>query len=414
MEIFSLLELNQYIRQSLVLNFPEEYWVEAELSNVKESRGNIYCELVETEQIRGMIVAQSNAVLWRDSYSKIVNTLSSDFKNIFRNGSHVRLRVAVDYHERYGLKLNIKDIQPEYTLGLHEQARQATVSFLMNNGYFELNKKTVLPHAIKHIAVISSPTAAGLQDFLKQLTENNFGYTFMITIFPSVMQGPAVPANIISRLDQINSMSERFDLIAIIRGGGSKLDLSDFDDKNLAIAVAQVEIPVLTGIGHEIDSAVVDLVAYKNLKTPTSVASYIIEYNQAAQLRLTNILEELNWRLQRKLNDSKITLEKQHYTVKNIISSHLSKKSVYLNTVGNQISVLMMNIIKRKEKILSDYLLDFTVSDPATSLKKGYAILSQNGQNIKNIEDVTYSDLTIYILQGRITAIPREIIKYEK
>ncbi len=414
MEIFSLLELNQYIRQTLALNFPDEYWVEAELSNVKESRGNIYCDLVEIDQLRGIVCAQANAVLWKDAHKNIVKAIGTDFNKIFKNGSNVRLRVLVEYHERYGLKLNIKDIQPEFTLGFHEQARQTTISFLISNGFLELNKTKLLPGAIKNVAVVSSPTAAGYHDFIKQLTENNLGYTFNITLFPSAMQGALVSPNIIEHLDNINKFSEKYDVVTIIRGGGSKLDLSDFDDKQLAIAIAQAQIPVLTGIGHEIDSSIADLVSYKNLKTPTSVAAYILDYNQNAEKGLTDLIEELNLRLQKKLNDSQSVLERQHFFFKNLIFNVINRKATGITQIKTRITGHLFNQIKEKDLKFSEYLLNITKADPGISLEKGYAILEQNGKKIKYIGELNYSDLSIFLNDGKIIATPKEILKNEK
>ena len=272
----------------------------------------------------------------------------------------------------------------------------------------------VLPGAIKNIAVISSPTAAGYHDFIKQLTENNLGYTFNITLFPSAMQGALVSPNIIAHLENINKFREKYDVVTIIRGGGSKLDLSDFDDKQLAIAIAQTQIPVLTGIGHEIDSSIADLVSYKNLKTPTSVAAYILEYNQIAEKGLTNLIEELNLRLQKKLNDSQSILDRQHFFYKNLIFNIINKKVTKITQIKTHITSHIFSQIKEKDLKFSEYLLNITKADPQISLEKGFAILEQNGKKIKHITEINYSDLSIFVNDGKIVATPKEIIQNEK
>lgn len=415
MQIFSLLEFNQYVRQALALNFPEEYWLEAELSNVKESRGNIYCELIETDPLRGIVVAQSSAVIWKDSLKQILLQLSNDFYKVFRDGQKVRIRITLDFHERYGIKYQIKDIQPEFTLGIQERTKQETLAFLIQSDLVGKNKKTTLPVIIKNIAIISSPTAAGYADFINQISSNNFNYSFNLTLFPSAMQGGLVPADVSRQLDVINTKKENFDLVIIIRGGGSKQDMNEFDDRDLAIAIANTQIPVITGIGHETDTSVADHVAFRNLKTPTAVGAWIIEYNVSFESCLNKQLNEISQLLSRNIVQKRSLLDNYEYQIQSHFYKFTNQRKLYISQKLNELNKVIRDRLQKKSNELSEILLNVTTQDPGHVLDQGFALVAQGSSRTTSIEQIDLNkELQVYLKDGKIISTPTKTIKHEK
>lgn len=415
MQIFSLLEFNQYVRQALALNFPEEYWIEAELSNVKESRGNIYCELIETDPLRSIVIAQSQAVIWKDSLRQILSRLSDVFYNVFRDGQKVRIRIALEFHERYGIKYQIKDIQPEFTMGIQERTKQETLAFLVQSDLIGKNKKTNLPTVLKNIAIISSPTAAGYADFVTHVSKNNFNYSFNLTLFPSAMQGGLVPKDVSKQLDIINKNKELFDVVIIIRGGGSKQDMNDFDDRDLAIAIANSQIPVITGIGHETDISIADHVAYFNLKTPTAVGTWIIEYNINFETFLDKKLNEITQIVNRNINHKKSVLDNFEFQIQSQLNKFTNQRKLFVEQKLNELNNLVRNRIQKKNAELSEILLNITIQDPKHVLDQGFAIATQGHTRTSSVEQIDLNkDLQVYLKDGKIISTPNQIVKNEK
>ena len=274
----SLLELNQAIQEKIKINFPEAIWVVAEISELKINRnGHCYLELIEKDVLSENIIAKSRATIWAFTFRMLKPYFESVTGHELASGLKILIKVTVEFHELYGFSLNITDIDPNYTLGDLAQKKAATLQKLEEDGIIHMNKELDFPVVPQKIAVISSETAAGYQDFMHQLINNKFGYHYYIRLFPSIMQGMKAEESIISSLESIFQYEHFFDLVVIIRGGGSQADLNCFNNYYLAANVAQFPIPVLTGIGHDKDESIVDLVAYQKLKTPTAVAEYIIE-----------------------------------------------------------------------------------------------------------------------------------------
>ncbi len=292
-EQLKLSELNGRVKKAVGDAFTAPIWVIGEISELKMNRsGHCYLVLIEKEENGDAIIAQARATIWSYTFRMLQPYFESTTGQQLTEGLKVLVSVSVEFHELFGYSLNIRDIDPTYTLGDMARRRREIINHLQSEGVFEMNKELSLPLVPQRIAIISSPTAAGYQDFIDQLTTNPAKYLFHIRLFPAIMQGNQAETSIIGALEQIYLYEDFFDAVVIIRGGGSQADLSCFDNYNLAYYVTQFPLPVITGIGHEKDDSIVDLVAHTRLKTPTAVAEFLI--SGVAQFDLH--LDELKYR----------------------------------------------------------------------------------------------------------------------
>jgi exodeoxyribonuclease VII large subunit len=272
-----LSELNNLIRDVLLDAFPETVWVVAEISEIKENRnGHCYLELIEKDEVTDEITARTRATIWSYSYRMLKPYFETTTGEKLNAGLKILVQASVEFHPAFGLSLNIKDIDPTYTLGDMARRRNEIINRLKDEGIIDMNKELPLPEVPQKIAVISSETAAGYLDFAHQLANNTYGFKFYPKLFPAAMQGTEAVPSIIRALERIFLYDDFFDAVVIIRGGGAQADLSCFDSYELALNIAQFPLPVLTGIGHEKDDTIADLVAHTRLKTPTAVAEFLI------------------------------------------------------------------------------------------------------------------------------------------
>ena len=267
----TLTELQLIIKDSLYMALPDMYWVIAEISEIRENyNGHCYMELVEKHPDEISIRSRVKAVIWSSRYRFIKSFFENSTRESLREGIKILVRAKIDYHEIYGLSLVINDIDPAFTIGEMALKRQMILKKLEEEGVLTMNKELDFPLVPQRIAIISSSNAAGYTDFMKHLTGNSFGYVFYTALFETPMQGSETEAGVIRALEKIAGHPEKFDLAVIIRGGGSQTDLSWFDNYNIAFYITQFPLPVITGIGHEKDLSVADIVAYRSLKTPTA------------------------------------------------------------------------------------------------------------------------------------------------
>jgi exodeoxyribonuclease VII large subunit len=283
-EKLSLTELQLIIKDSLYMALPGMYWVIAEISDIKENySGHCYLELVEKLPDEQSIRARVKGVIWNNRYRLLKPVFENATGESLREGIKILVRAKIEYHEIYGLSLVISDIDPSYTLGEMALKRQQILKRLEEEGVLTMNKELEFPVVPQRIAIISAKNAAGYGDFMKHLNGSSFGYAFYTSLLETPMQGSETEEGVIRALDKIAARIEMFDAVVIIRGGGSQTDLSWFDNYNIAYYVTQFPLPVLTGIGHEKDLSVTDIVAYKSLKTPTAVADFLIECMNGAE-----------------------------------------------------------------------------------------------------------------------------------
>ena len=331
-DAYSLYQVNEFLKRTIALNFPNEIWIKAEISQIRESRGHWYIELVEKAEGQDEIIAQSSAVIWRGAYATLLRKIGTELKGILADGMEVMVKCKMTYHERYGLKMTISDVQPEYTIGKLAKERAATIAKLKKLQLMDVNKLLEAPIVMQKVAVISAITAAGYQDFHRQLEENSMGYEFVIDLYPAAMQGLNSEPEVLKQLEAIKE-KEYYDVVVIIRGGGAKLDLVAFDSLAMATAVAKYPKPVLVGIGHDIDESVVDMVAYKSLKTPTAVAEYIIAHNQVFEDEILHNFERIRENVLDKLESEKERLGRSEEYVKLRIPAKLVEKRLALTRI---------------------------------------------------------------------------------
>lgn len=271
-----LSELLSNVKRTLAERFPFGVWISAEIGELKENRysGHCYLELIEKGEVEGTPKAKASAAIWRSKWGAIKSLFRMATGCDLAAGMSVLLKVSVTFHEAYGFSLVVSDIDPTYTLGENERRKREVIDALTREGVINLNRQLPRPLIFERVAVISSATAAGLQDFHNHLAESPYRISY--TLFEAIVQGTAAEESIITALGEIAHREEEFDAVAIIRGGGSQSDMSCFNSYALCSHIAQFPLPILTGIGHDKDSSVADLVASEALKTPTAVADYLV------------------------------------------------------------------------------------------------------------------------------------------
>ena len=278
-EELTLFELNGLVRETLELSLNDEYWVQAEISELRVNR-HCYMELVQKEAHGNGIVAKARAQVWANRWAFLKPMFEHTTGQRLAAGMQVLVKVEVTFHELYGYSLNVTDIDPTYTLGDIARRRQEILHQLEQEGILNMNKELPLPRLLQRIAVISSASAAGYGDFCNQLLGNKRGLAFTTQLFQATMQGNEVESSVIAALNQIAQQMDDWDVVVIIRGGGATSDLQGFDSLLLAENVAQFPLPILTGIGHERDDTVIDLIAHTRVKTPTAAAEFLIHHQE--------------------------------------------------------------------------------------------------------------------------------------
>ena len=380
----SLFELNRLLRETIESELPDEYWVEAELSECRESRGHCYMELIEKDERTATPIAKASAKCWASKWTVVRPYFERTTGQQLHTGMKVLLKVYAQFHEAYGFSWIVTDIDPTYTLGDMARKRQEIIRQLKEEGVFDLQKELSLPLFCQHVAVISSETAAGYGDFCNQLSNNAYGFQFQTWLFPATMQGEGVEQSIIQALNRINAVSDEFDCVVIIRGGGATSDMSGFDTLALAENVANFPLPIITGIGHERDESILDMISFQRVKTPTAAAEFLISH-------LSEVLEVIN--------DSQERITRLFSIVK-------TRQEAKIDTLYNQISmILMRNIAEKRHRL--EILEEKTRSlDPLVLLKRGYSITLHNGKAVRDPQQLQKGDeIETRIEKGTIKSI---------
>ena len=359
----SLYELQQKVKGSLDETFAMPLWVKAEISEITVNRsGHCYLDLVETEAGTDNVIARCRATIWSYTFRMLKPYFETTTSQIFTQGLKILVQAKVEYHEVFGFSLNIRDIDPVYTLGDMARQRREIIRKLQEDGVFEMNKELELPLVTQRIAIISSPTAAGLQDFLDQLHNNPYQFVFYTRLFPAVMQGADAPRSIMGALESIYEYEDFFDAVVIIRGGGAQIDLACFDNYDLAFHVAQFPLPVVTGIGHDKDDTVTDMVAHTRMKTPTAVAEFLI----SGALQFAQHLTELENQFVELVNDQ------------------LEENKTRLNDAADQLKILVSQMIVAQQNRLEIAQIQLT-NGTNVFLKKQKTELKQLGLETKSM-----------------------------
>jgi exodeoxyribonuclease VII large subunit len=354
--------LNKKIK-GLIKEGLDSYWVIAEISELTINySGHCYLELVQKSEKNEQLIARARAVIWANTFRMIQPYFESTTGHTFTEGIKVMVRVVVEFHEVYGLSLNVVDIEPTYTVGELTVRKQKILEKLNAEGVLEMNRDLELPYHLNRIATISSKTAAGLGDFMNQLNNNPHGFKFYTKLFAATMQGNEAESSIISQLDIIFRNSSLFDVVVIIRGGGASADLECFNSYWLAYNITQFPIPVLTGIGHEQDDTVVDVVANTRLKTPTAVAEFLIDKMVAVENDLLMLEEEISDRVQLILRDKKQELNQSAYNLQKHYNFQVKHENKKLNKLSIRYVSGIKNCIHQHQRLLQNSSSKLSIS----------------------------------------------------
>lgn len=402
----SLFELNKLVQKAIDQSLEPSYWVVAEIAELRVNQnGHCYLELVEKEDHK--IIAKSRATIWSYTYRNLSLWFERMAGESLKSGLKILCNVTVQYHEIYGLSFNIKDIDANYTLGERERKRQEVINQLLEDGIFEMNKELKVHQVLSKIAIISSPAAAGYEDFMNQLINNSYGYTFETRLFKATMQGENAANSIINALETVYQTNDEFEAVFIIRGGGSALDLDCFDNYELNFTAAQFPIPIITGIGHERDNSILDLVAFKSLKTPTAVAEWVIGKSMDFE-------SNLNAKMQQVINLSGKALQYHHQTLENlfiklrgIVDRKLQQENFELQTTRSRVKTATSKFLEENKSSLNLLSQKIDFLNPITTLKRGYTLTSINGKLITT-ENIKEGDI---IETRTLSSIVKSIVK---
>ena len=383
-----------------------EYWVEAELSEVRESRGHCYMELVQKEEQTNTPIARASAKCWRSTWSMVEPYFLRTTGQALRAGMKVRLKVYPQFHEAFGFSWIVTDVDATYTLGDMAKRRQDIIRQLKEEGVFDLQKSLRLPLFCQHIAVISSETAAGYGDFSAQLRDNEYGFHFSTRLFPAIMQGEQVEQSIIAALDGIYRQIDDFDCVVIIRGGGATADMSGFDTLALAENVAQFPIPIITGIGHDRDECVLDMVSHTRVKTPTAAAALLIDNLKQVLDTLTDAQQRITRYTQLKLSTLKAQLGNLQSSIPHLLTVIMTRQHTRIDTLAQRIPLLADRRLTQEKHRLELMSEKVKMLDPSLLLKRGYSITLKDGHVVKDARQVQAGDeIETRLSKGTIKSI---------
>lgn len=436
-DAISLLELNQLIKDTLDEQLDPTYWVIAEIAEINHARqGHAYLELVEKEGTQ--IAAKIRANIWSYTYRSVASRFKAVTGQELKSGMKVLAQVTVTFHEIYGISLNIKEIDPNYTLGERARIRQEILDRLNREGMLELNKQINLPSVPQKIAIVSSSTAAGYGDFVNQIKNNRFGYQVQLRLFQATLQGTEAAQTIIQALKAIHEahIENSFDAIVIIRGGGAQLDLDCFDDYHLAVEIAKSKLPIITGIGHERDETIADLVAHTKMKTPTATAEFILsgfrEFEENMELIWKQIERNASqiwiWE-ERKVRElenklaklSGILIERSNEKLNFILRqiNTLSQKQLTVNKITLENRLLNLQkasrvIMKIESERLERLNTDLNRLNPKRFFEMGYTRTEISGVPVHKLDPKSGDKLCTYYGDIKIESTIETIEKYGK
>lgn len=410
----SLVELNGLVRKSIRACLPDEYWVQAELSDVCSNySGHCYLEFVQKDTKSNALVAKARGIIWNNVYQLLKPYFERETGQAFVSGIKVLVKVTVDFHELYGYSLTVVDIDPTYTLGDMVRRRKEILRRLDADGILTMNKELELPELLQRIAVISSPTAAGYGDFCNQLVHNAFGFVFYPKLFPAVMQGDQVEASIISALDRIYDSGVSWDVVVIIRGGGATSDLSGFDTYDLAAHCAQFPVPIITGIGHERDDTVIDLVSHTRVKTPTAAAEFLINHQRQTAEHLEDLAAFFTEAVPDRIRQEKERLERCVARIPSQVRMRLQRESFrqerfakrlemawqtrlvreqYRLQVEQRLAVAAVRKLEQERHRLELLEQRVQAASPDVLLKRGYSLTLKDGKAVTDVAQLQAGD----------------------
>jgi len=425
--VFSLLEVANSIQKTISSRYTSSYWVKAEMNKLNHysHSGHCYPELVEKKDNK--VIAEMRAVLWKGNFDRINAQFLKTLNEPLKDGIKILFLTQINFDPKYGISLNILDIDPSYTLGDLEKEKQQNIIRLKKENLFDKNKTLQLPLIPQRIAIISVETSKGYADFLNVIDNNQWNYKFFHMLFPSLLQGDKAPSNIIEQLHKIRKVKHHFDLVAIIRGGGGDIGLASYNNYDLAKTVASFPLPVLTGIGHATNETVTEMVAHSNHITPTKLAESLLQKFHDFSVPVQKAEEQMIYQARMILNENKFNLKNEMKFFKSLTQNILNQNNSLLNQLPITLSKEIKNLIKENKFYLdqnsehikkdAQQLLKYQkqkldsleknveILDPKNVLKRGFSITKFNGKSIKNPNDLEIGQNVETILyEGEFTS----------
>lgn len=427
----TLYELNSLVVELIDKVMPSSYWVEAEIADARESKGHLYLELIEKDESTNIPIARASAKCWRSSWLMIGPHFERVAGVKLRAGLQIMIQVHAQFHAQYGFSWIIDDINPEYTMGSMARKRNEIIAQLKSEGVFELQRELCLPLFAQRIAVISSASAAGYGDFCNQLQHNEYGFRFQMQLFQAFMQGEQVEQSIVAALNLISTKEDDFDCVVIIRGGGATADLSGFDTLVLAENVANFPLPVITGIGHERDESILDMVAHTRVKTPTAAAAFLIDHLAATLNRIEQAQISIQRMVEHRIQHEKLHLQQLSTHIPILFSMVKNRENARLDDYWHallQRVMLHLQQSKMRVELLSNKVIPATANklmaeqhklqlleqrvdgvNPERMLRLGYSLTYKNGYVLRNVNEVKAGDeITTRLEGGIITSVVKK------
>lgn len=427
----TLYELNSLVVELIDKVMPNSYWVEAEIADARESKGHLYLELIEKDESTNIPIARASAKCWRSSWLMIGPHFERVAGVKLRAGLQIMIQVHAQFHAQYGFSWIIDDINPEYTMGSMARKRNEIIAQLKSEGVFELQRELCLPLFAQRIAVISSASAAGYGDFCNQLQHNEYGFRFQMQLFQAFMQGEQVEQSIVAALNLISTKEDDFDCVVIIRGGGATADLSSFDTLVLAENVANFPLPVITGIGHERDESILDMVAHTRVKTPTAAAAFLIDHLAATLNRIEQAQISIQRMVEHRIQHEKLHLQQLSTHIPILFSMVKNRENARLDDYWHallQRVMLHLQQSKMRVELLSNKVIPATTNklmaeqhklqlleqrvdgvNPERMLRLGYSLTYKNGYVLRNVNEVKAGDeITTRLEGGIITSVVKK------
>ena len=425
-----LLELQTRIKESIADAFPGRYWVKAEIASWSP-RSNGHCYLSLSQSRSGKSIAEARAMIWKWKYPLLTQSFESATGERLQAGITVLVQVTVSYSELYGISLFIEDIDPAFTLGEQALERKKAIEKLTAQGYMEMQKELALPDLPYRLAVITSKTAAGYQDFCHHLLDNPEGYAFALDLYEALVQGEQAPSSIQAALEEAGE--KNYDAILLLRGGGSELDLACFDNYELAVAIATCPVPVVTAVGHDQDVHIADMVAHTSVKTPTALADLFLEAYEAQDAILDRLAQRIGGSLQRLISGSELRVAQADAAIRQAVQRRIGQLDVLLQRSMSRISRGLLhkyadvarlkdNAVHRvqfaaqarvsaevSKVALKEALIK--ASDPRSILALGYVLVTgKDNKVLKTVDKVSRGDrIGVRFSDGSLTAKVDEI-----
>lgn len=444
-KVYTLLDITRSLQSVIRKNYTGQYWIKAEIArlNFYPKSGHCYPDLVH--KVKGKIQAEMRSIIWKSDFRRLSKQFKDVVKADLKDGMTILFKATVNFHQKYGLSLNIIEIEPSFTLGEMAREKAETIRKLKQEGVYYQNKKIPFPVLPKRIAVISVETSKGYSDFLNVLDNNRWGFSYSHYLFPALLQGDRAVQSIARQLHQIKKVKDHFDIVAIIRGGGGDVGLNSYDDYHLAKQVALFPLPVLTGIGHSTNETVVEMIAHANKITPTDLAYFLVDsfykislnierFSQRLSVKTQNIISAENNRLkryQKAVQTGVSYYSKTHRNVLNAFSQTIGKEAIRrIGSEEKQLkeftlalqSAIKQSIAKENQRLnghtklldvfsrqkvndsknhLASLKSKHHLLDPQNVMKRGYSISTINGESITNSRQLTAGDqIKTYLYEG--------------